>query len=298
MLRCLPLTPGITEGRNRITSVQQRNTQKMNNELNFDSGTSSEAFSNALLCADAGKIIVSYGGGTNSTAMLIEMARLNIKPHHILFADTGGEKEGTYNYIQYFNNWLYQHGMPLIETVKYKTKDGIELTLEQDILNNRTLPAIAFGWKTCSQKFKILPQERFIKERYPNEKIIHVIGYDLKEQYRVKENPLPFHENIYPLIEWKFDRSKCVQIIQDAKLCLPGKSSCFFCPNMTKPEILDLSEHEKERVKIIEANATKIVELKGLGRQYKWTDLINADKSQMKLFDDLEMYQTPCECVD
>lgn len=244
------------------------------------------------------KHIVSYGGGTNSTAMLIGMAMNGFKPDHILFADTGGEKAGTYHYINYFNNWLYQHKMPLIETVKYKTRHGVELTLEQDIINNHTLPAIAFGWKTCSQKFKILPQEKFLKLHYPDQEITHYIGYDLGEIRRMKENPLDKHINVFPLIEWEWDRSKCVQSILDAGLCLPGKSSCFFCPNMKKAEILGLSTDEKERVKFIELNAEHKVELKGLGRNYAWTDLINADESQHKLFDDLDLYQSPCECVD
>ncbi len=242
--------------------------------------------------------ILSYGGGTNSTAMLIGMVERGIKPDHVLFADTGGEKEGTYHYITYFNNWLYQHNMPLIETVKYKTKLGVELTLEQDIINNKTLPAIAFGWKTCSQKFKIAPQEKFIKERYPNEEIIHYIGFDLGEGHRVKENPLENHKNIYPLIDWKWNRERCVEVIKGAGLCLPGKSSCFFCRNMKKNEILELSDKEKERVKFIEANAKNKVEMAGLGRQYAWTDLINADEKQHKLFDDLDMFTSPCECID
>lgn len=244
------------------------------------------------------KKIVSYGAGTNSTAMLIWMAKNNDKPDHILFADTGGEKEGTYHYIKYFNSWLIKNGMPEIETVRYKTKLGNNLTLEQDILNNNTLPAIAFGWKTCSQKFKIQPQENFLKTRYPNEEIIHFIGFDIGERNRVKDNLLPNHKNIYPLIELQWNRSRCVDEILLVGLCLPGKSSCFFCPNMKKREVLELSEEEKRRVKVIEANATKVAELKGLGRQYSWTDLINADTNQLKMFDDTEMYQSPCECVD
>jgi hypothetical protein len=244
------------------------------------------------------KKIVSYGAGTNSTAMLIGLHRRGVVPDHILFADTGGEKEGTYHYIKYFNAWLKSNGMPEIETVKYQTKHGVELTLEQDILNNNTLPAIAFGWKTCSQKFKILPQEKFIKERYQNENIVHLIGFDISEHRRVKPNPLENHTNSFPLIEWGWNRARCVEEILSASLCLPGKSSCFFCPSMKKNEVLSLSEEEKRRVKIIEANATKVSELKGLGRQYSWTDLINAAEHQRPLFDDTDLYQTPCECVD
>jgi len=244
------------------------------------------------------RIIVSFGGGTNSTAMLIGMVKLGIKPDCILFADTGGEKKQTYNYIDYFNNWLRKKNMPLIKIVKYKTKHGVELTLEQDIINNKTLPPIAFGWKTCSQKFKIQPQEKYINLVYTGENIIHLIGYDLSERRRVKENPLTKHTNKFPLIEWGWDRERCVQEILNEKLCLPGKSSCFFCPNMKKYEILELSNEEKERVKFIEANAKNKVEMAGLGRNYAWTDLINADENQIKLFDDLDLFQSPCECID
>lgn len=244
------------------------------------------------------RIVVSYGGGINSTALLINLQKQGIIPDAILFADTGGEKEGTYHFIKYFNSWLISNGMPEIETVKYKTKHGIEITLEQDVLNNQTLPAIAFGWKTCSQKFKILPQEKYLKEYYPDENIVHLIGFDISEYRRVRENPLDGHVNIFPLIEWGWDRNRCIEEITSVGLCLPGKSSCFFCPSSKKREILELSEDEKRRVKIMEANATKVSELKGLGRQYAWTDLINADQAQRKMFDDTELFQTPCECID
>lgn len=243
------------------------------------------------------KKIVSYGGGLNSTAMLIYLAENNIDVDAILFADTGGEKPATYEYIKYFNKWLSRHGLK-IEVVKYKTKHGVELSLEQDVLNNNTLPSIAFGWKTCSQKFKILPQTKWIESIYPGEEIIHLIGYDITEQRRVKENPLPLHENKYPLIELGWDRKRCEQEILLAGLCLPEKSSCFFCPNMKKHEILSLPVHLQIRVMEMESNATKVAELKGLGRQYAWTDLINADQKQIRMFNDIDMFDTPCECID
>ena len=39
-------------------------------------------------------LVVSFGGGTNSTAMLVGMSERGIIPDAILFADTGGENEG------------------------------------------------------------------------------------------------------------------------------------------------------------------------------------------------------------
>lgn len=244
-------------------------------------------------------IIVSYGGGVNSTAMLIGMVKHNIKPTDILFADTGAEQEETYAYVKHFSEWLTMRGFPEIKTVKYKTKHGEELTIVQDIKNNKTIPSIAFGWKTCSQKFKIQPQAKYIDMVYGNDiHIWHYIGFDAGESERQLENPIKHHSNTYPLIIWGWDRAKCKEIIIEAGLCVPPKSSCFCCPNMKKHEILALPDNLKEEVKAIEANATKLSELKGLGRTYSWTDLINADESQHKLFDDLEMFRMPCKCID
>jgi len=41
-------------------------------------------------------IMVSYGAGTNSTAMLVEMVRRGEHVDVITFADTGGERQETY----------------------------------------------------------------------------------------------------------------------------------------------------------------------------------------------------------
>lgn len=46
---------------------------------------------------------VSFGGGTNSTAMIIGMYLHKIPIDLILFADTGGEQPHTYEFIETFN---------------------------------------------------------------------------------------------------------------------------------------------------------------------------------------------------
>jgi len=44
-------------------------------------------------------LVVAYGLGVDSTAMLIEFTHQGIRPDLILFADTGGEKPETYAYL-------------------------------------------------------------------------------------------------------------------------------------------------------------------------------------------------------
>ncbi len=105
--------------------------------------------------------MVSYGGGMNSTAMLIGMYRKGIPIDLILFADPGAEQPYTYDYLPIMNGWLSRHGLPEITTVTCTDKNGERLTLEQECLRSGTLPAIAYGYKKCSLKHKIQPQEKF-----------------------------------------------------------------------------------------------------------------------------------------
>jgi len=64
--------------------------------------------------------VSSFGGGTDSTAMLIGMYQKGEKVDLILFADTGGEKPHTYEHIKRFSAWLVEHGMPEITVVRYQ----------------------------------------------------------------------------------------------------------------------------------------------------------------------------------
>lgn len=105
--------------------------------------------------------VVSFGGGTNSTAMIIGMYLHRIPVDLILFADTGGEQPHTYEFIGVFNEWLEKRGLPKITPVYYTDKNGNRLPLEEECLRSKTLPSIAYGFKKCSLKHKIGPQEKF-----------------------------------------------------------------------------------------------------------------------------------------
>ena len=48
--------------------------------------------------------IVSYGGGVNSTAMLIGLHRRSTPIDLILFSDTGGEQPHTYDFLPVMND--------------------------------------------------------------------------------------------------------------------------------------------------------------------------------------------------
>ena len=237
--------------------------------------------------------IVSFGGGTNSAAVLVGLHKHKIPVDLILFADTGGEQPHTYQFIRTMDDWLAAHGMPQITVVEKYDRNGHRLTLEMECLRSCTLPSIAYGYKRGSQKHKIGPQEKFCNH-YPacreawarGEKITRFLGYDAGEMRRY-EHSKKFNDtdkkyiNRYPLIEdWGWDRSDCVREILAAGLPLPGKSSCFFCPSMKQPEILALKEHYPDlyrRAVAMEDRAMPhLTSIKGLGRNYAWRERFGA----------------------
>ena len=186
--------------------------------------------------------IVSFGGGTNSTAMIIGMYLHKIPVDLILFADTGGEQPHTYEFIRVFNAWLEKHGLPTITPVFYTDKDGNRLTLEAECLRLHALPSIAYGFKKCSIKHKIGTQEKFCNHYPPcvevwksGGRVNKYIGYDAGETRRIQHAAAidevdKKYEKHYPLYEWGWDRAECVRVIERAGLPKPGKSSCYFCP--------------------------------------------------------------------
>jgi 3'-phosphoadenosine 5'-phosphosulfate sulfotransferase (PAPS reductase)/FAD synthetase len=75
-------------------------------------------------------LIVAYGLGVDSTAMLVEFARRDIRPDAILFADTGGEKPETYRYLSVITPFLKSVGFPEVTVVRYQRTRSTYDTLE------------------------------------------------------------------------------------------------------------------------------------------------------------------------
>ena len=130
--------------------------------------------------------------------------------------------------------------------------------MEQECLQSGTLPSMAYGFKRCSLKHKIGPQEKFCNHYPPcrkvwaaGKRVVKFIGYDAGEGYRSDKVLLgdladPKYSKWYPLMEWRWDRAACQRAIDDAGLPQPGKSSCFFCPSMRAEEIIYLRDHHPD----------------------------------------------------
>jgi hypothetical protein len=238
-------------------------------------------------------LVVAFGGGVNSTAMLVEFQRRAIRPEVILFADTGGERPETYVAVAAVSSWCVANNFPAIETVKHHGGPHKDSGLEAECVRIHALPSIAYGWKKCSDKWKRRPQDAWLKANGLKD-YRKAIGFDAGEERRAKFDG----ECWYPLIEWNIWREECEAICVQAGLPVE-KSSCFFCPSMRKAEILALAKSNPDlmdRALAMERGA-ELISMKGLGRRFAWADLVRAEAAQLPLFDS-DAPEIPCGCYD
>lgn len=265
-----------------------------------------------------GPQIVSYGAGTNSTAMLIGLREHGERPDLVLFANTVGEKPHTYRHLWLVNEWCIANGFPpIVIVVGSQPRQMQDGSLENECLRLGVLPSKAMGFSSCSDKWKIDPQAKYVRRWLSDNGIAtkptKLIGFDVDEAHRADRVPKEAAEEIrrYPLIEWNWGREECVAAITRAGLRQPGKSACFFCPSSTKREILELRARYPEllarALKIeqgaIDGNgpAPALRSVKGLGRRFSWAEFlrqVDSDPEQVSLLSDAGTPEASCACYD
>lgn len=192
--------------------------------------------------------IISYGGGVQSTAMMVLAAQKKIpyEPTHLVFANTGHDSEhpATLKYIEEVAKpYAADHGIEFVE-VAYTRRNGEQWSLRKrmetttkngrtaDIIPVYSIDGVPFS-RGCTADFKIKPIGKWLKQQGCNEnnRANVCIGISTDEIIRVSNKRImPYENPVYPLVELGYSRSMCQQLIADAGIPVPPKSSCFFCP--------------------------------------------------------------------
>lgn len=187
---------------------------------------------------------ISYGGGVQSTALLVLAAQGRIDFRTFLMANVGDDSEnpGTLRYLdEYARPFAAEHGIELVLLDRVMVRTGEVRTLHGQLTKegSRSLAIPvrmsngAPGTRSCTADFKIKVIGRELKRRGATRGAPATIGIgiSLDEIHRANNRRCEPHEEIvYPLLELGLRRIDCARIIRDAGLPVPPKSSCWFCP--------------------------------------------------------------------
>lgn len=188
--------------------------------------------------------VISYGGGVQSTAMIVLAAQGKLGPvTDAIFANVGDDSEhpATLAYVRdVMTPWAAARGITVHELAR-KKRDGTTETLMGRMLKANTSSTVipirmsngAPGNRSCTIDFKVRVLAKWHKAHgaTPANPATSLIGISLDEVQRVgraRSNPREIIE--YPLIDLRLTRQDCKRVISEVGLPVPGKSSCFFCP--------------------------------------------------------------------
>lgn len=186
------------------------------------------------------KEILSYGGGLNSSAMIVyKVEVLKQPPDLVICADTKDEFKHTYEAFKYYREYCRRKNIPFV-MVNNKGKRLYDHCIEKKIIPSRMK-------RDCTTKFKIRPIRRYIRAKYgEKENFIMDIGIDYGEATRMSDSQVKYIKHRYPLVDNKINRNDCTKILKERGLMIPPKSGCWYCPFTKKQGWIDLQRKNPE----------------------------------------------------
>lgn len=194
--------------------------------------------------------VISYGGGVQSTAMIVLAVQGRIPDiDAALFANVGDDSEhpDTLRYVRdVARPYAHAHGLPVCEIGR-----GIDLAARVADTAYRSIPIPVYvgdgapGTRQCTARWKIGPVQQWLRDhgatrQQPAEVLI---GISVDEILRLNNRRAGTVDTpVYPLIDLGLSRADCERVIADAGLPVPGKSSCYFCPFQRPSQWVRLAE--------------------------------------------------------
>ena len=176
---------------------------------------------------------LSFGGGVNSTALLLLMAdEVRSGEVEAVFVDHGCDYPETYAYTKL----IQDEGYPI--TILRPDFRGFD-NLYDYCMTARLVPTRFMRW--CTQHFKIEPLHSYFET--PCEVYI---GIDADEERRAKGSRTDGMTNIFPLVERGIGRQGCIDIIESHGLPVPPKSGCYICPFQRRSQWIALNQEHPE----------------------------------------------------
>jgi len=189
---------------------------------------------------------ISYGGGVQSTAMvLMALDGVIERPDMVVFADTGSEMPGTYETVEKMGKICESYNLPFYIVMADTGAIPKGMKLHEWYYNRGTIPMIGIRW--CTSKFKVDPVRKFVKTKVDQTKpkpwMNAWLGITSDEKRRATgESQVKYQIVSYPLLH--ISRTECIDYIARHETSLKvEKSGCFCCPYASKSHWVNLKKN-------------------------------------------------------
>ena len=187
--------------------------------------------------------VISYGGGVQSTAMIVLAIQGRIPDvDAALFSNVGDDTEHP-DTIHFVRNimipWAAERGFSVQELTPIRRGEPTTIWNEMMRPDSKRDMIPVFGEqgnplrRVCTVDFKVKTIHRWLKANgATKENPAYVqLGISTDEIQRANnKQTYPYEIKQFPLLDLGMNRTDCMQVIRDAGLPVPPKSSCFFCP--------------------------------------------------------------------
>lgn len=169
--------------------------------------------------------VVSFSGGKDSTAMVLEMLNRGESIHSIVFVDMGYEFPQVYRHIDKLEKYI---GIPI--TRLYPSTSLTDLMIHRPISRGKHKGQIGYGWMRPNARFcttyKVQAFDKY-KRNIPD--LIECIGIAADEPRRIRDKR-------YPLVEYGITEKEALAICYKHGFHYEGlyekfaRLSCYICP--------------------------------------------------------------------
>jgi len=203
-------------------------------------------------------VVISYGGGIQSTALVVLAMRERWPIDEIVHVDLlDAESPATREYVARFREWLrgvYGRDITVIERNMYR-----------DMFDNPAFTPVPWHGRRkkfmlsrqCTRQYKVAPLQRYLYDKYDG-RIGLMLGISVDEYHRVRDSSAARIDHVYPLVDRRLTRWQCREIVERAGLAVPWKSSCWFCPYRSSvsqwalvqryPDLLGMARELEDRI--------------------------------------------------
>lgn len=209
--------------------------------------------------------VLSYGAGTQSTAMLLMALKGEINgviPDYIIFSDTGWEPKEVYEWLDTVNNYIKKNFNREIITCSMGN-------IYEDAINGnrwgQRFPSMPFftvhseGKKgmvrrQCTNEYKITPVNKKVRSLLgyrPKQRIKEMVhmwkGISTDEIQRVKPSRERWITAEHPLVDlMDMTRTDCIKYVENEGIGTPPKSACIGCPYRDDRSWLEIKKNDPE----------------------------------------------------